>query len=75
METKKKFDCLEMKSTIQQKIYAETKGMSTKELLLYFNDNKKSGKTDIDIKKSVARRATSRAAFVCCAPEQRAMSK
>ena len=39
METNKKFDCLEMKNTIQQKIYAETKDMSPKELLMYFNGN------------------------------------
>ena len=39
MKTKKKFDCLEMKQNIQKEIYAETKNMSTKELLLYFNNN------------------------------------
>jgi len=40
METNKRFDCLEMKTVIQQKIYAETKDMSPKELLIYFNGNK-----------------------------------
>ena len=40
METNKRFDCLEMKNTIQQKMYAETKDMTQKELLMYFNGNK-----------------------------------
>jgi hypothetical protein len=39
METKKKFDCIEMKRGIQRQVYAETKNMTTKELLLYFNGN------------------------------------
>ena len=47
METNKRFDCLEMKSNIQQKIYAETKGMSPKELLLYFNGNKNTEKKTV----------------------------
>ena len=47
METDKRFDCLEMKSNIQQKIYAETKGMSPKELLIYFNGNKTTGKKTV----------------------------
>ena len=50
METKKKFDCLEMKYNIQQQINAETKNMSSQELLLYFNANssgeKETKKTD-----------------------------
>ena len=40
METIKKdkdFDCVEMKNSIQAKIYAETKDMNTEELLAYFN--------------------------------------
>jgi hypothetical protein len=40
METIKKgksFDCVKMKNDIQAKIYAETKNMSTNELLEYFN--------------------------------------
>ena len=55
METKKKFDCLEMKRTIQQKIYAETRGMSPKELLLYFNGNKNTGKASIKKTKKLVR--------------------
>jgi len=55
METKKKFDCLEMKNTIQQKIYAETKGMSTKELLHYFNSNKIVKKTATKKSKNLVR--------------------
>jgi len=31
------FDCVKMKNDIQAKIYAETKDMSTSELLEYFN--------------------------------------
>jgi hypothetical protein len=34
---KKDFDCVEMKNEIQAKIYAETKDMSSEELLAYFN--------------------------------------
>ena len=40
MNTSKKeraFDCVKMKNDIQAKIYAETKDMSTIELLEYFN--------------------------------------
>jgi len=33
----KAFDCVKMKNDIQAKIYAETKDMSTAELLEYFN--------------------------------------
>jgi len=47
MKTNKRFDCLEMKSAIQQKIYAETKDMSPKELLLYFNGNKNTEKKKV----------------------------
>jgi len=42
MNTSKKersFDCVKMKNDIQAKIYAETKNMSTSELLDYFNDS------------------------------------
>ena len=54
METNKRFDCLEMKSNIQQKIYAETKGMSPKELLLYFNGDKaKEKKNNQKVKKLI----------------------
>ena len=31
------FDCVKMKNDIQAKIYAETRGMNTAELLEYFN--------------------------------------
>ena len=55
METKKKFDCLEMKSAIQQKIYAETRDMSAKELLLYFNGNKNAGKAGVKKPKKLVR--------------------
>ena len=44
-----------MKSTIQQKIYAETKGMSSKELLLYFNGNKSAEKTGVRKSKKLVR--------------------
>jgi hypothetical protein len=37
METRKKFNCLEMKQNIQRQVYAETKNMTSQELLLYFN--------------------------------------
>ncbi|MDR2168684.1 MAG: hypothetical protein LBP59_00905 [Planctomycetaceae bacterium] len=33
----KKFDCVEMKNDIQEKIYFETKSMRVEELLSYFN--------------------------------------
>jgi hypothetical protein len=36
----KDFDCVEMKNEIQAKIYAETKDMSSEELLAYFNKPK-----------------------------------
>ena len=36
-----------MKNTIQQKIYAETKDMTRKELLIYFNDNKTTTKQTV----------------------------
>jgi hypothetical protein len=32
----KSFDCVEMKRRIQERIYAETRGMSQDELLAYF---------------------------------------
>ena len=38
----KQFDCITMKSNIQQQIYNETKNMTTNELLCYFNGNGKS---------------------------------
>jgi Holliday junction resolvase len=38
---KKDFDCVEMKNEIQAKIYAETKNMSIKKLLAYFNNRHK----------------------------------
>jgi len=37
----KRFDCIEMKTNIQRQIYNETKGMTVKELLRYFNGNGK----------------------------------
>ena len=37
----KRFDCVEMKYSIQTQIYAETQNMSTKELLDYFNNSTK----------------------------------
>ena len=55
METNKKIDCLEMKSLIQQKIYNETRGMSPKELLLYFNGNKNAGKAGVKKPKKLVR--------------------
>ena len=33
----KQFDCIKMKTGIQRQIYNETKNMSVKELLRYFN--------------------------------------
>ena len=33
----KRFDCLKMKNHIQAQVYAETRDMSTTELLSYFN--------------------------------------
>ena len=37
IERAKTFDCVKLKNDIQARIYAETKGMSTVELLVYFN--------------------------------------
>jgi len=37
MTKTKTFDCVRMKNDIQAKIHAETKDMSTEELLAYFN--------------------------------------
>ena len=33
----KKFDCVEMKRHAQEKIYRETKGMTTKQKIAYYN--------------------------------------
>jgi len=41
----KNFSCLEMKRQIQAKIYAETKDMTTEELLAYFNEQNSFRKT------------------------------
>jgi hypothetical protein len=38
----KQFDCIKMKNEIQRQIYDETKNMSVKELLRYFNNKDKS---------------------------------
>ncbi|MCL2094431.1 MAG: hypothetical protein FWH12_09605 [Treponema sp.] len=35
----KTFDCIKMKNIIQAQMYAETKNMSKKELLHYFNND------------------------------------
>ena len=40
-DTVKRFDCITMKTDIQRQIYNETKNMSVKELLHYFNGNDK----------------------------------
>jgi len=37
MKKKKKFDCVEMKRRIQEKIYEETKNMTREELVAYFH--------------------------------------
>ena len=36
-KAKKTFDCLKMKREIQAKVFAETQGLTTSELLKYFN--------------------------------------
>ena len=43
MTKTKTFDCVRMKNDIQAKIYAETKDMSTAELLAYFNRPSENG--------------------------------
>ena len=56
METSKKnkdFDCVEMKNAIQAKIYAETKNMTTDELLAYFNGKSQTTKPPATTKRSV----------------------
>jgi hypothetical protein len=37
MNKTKTFDCVKMKNDIQAKIYAETRNMTTAELLAYYN--------------------------------------
>jgi hypothetical protein len=37
LQAAKQFDCISLKRTIQSQIITETDGMSTKELLEYFN--------------------------------------
>jgi hypothetical protein len=37
MKKKKRFDCVEMKRRIQEKIYEETKDMTRDELVAYFH--------------------------------------
>ena len=46
----KRFDCIKMKSDIQAQIYAETKNMSTDELLNYYNNTSRNG---VIIKKQI----------------------
>ena len=46
MTKTKTFDCVRMKNDIQTKIYAETKDMSTAELLVYFNRQPENGLAD-----------------------------
>jgi len=41
----KQFDCIKMKSNIQKQVYEETKNMSIKELLRYFNGSHPTGHT------------------------------
>ncbi|GAB7141335.1 hypothetical protein RsTz2092_13090 [Deferribacterales bacterium RsTz2092] len=36
----KQFDCIQVKNEVQAQVLAETSGMSTPELLEYFNHNK-----------------------------------
>ena len=43
MNKTKTFDCIKMKNNIQAKIYAETKDMTTPELLAYFNRQPENG--------------------------------
>jgi len=43
MTKTKTFDCVRMKNDIQAKIHAETKDMSTAELLAYFNRQPENG--------------------------------
>jgi hypothetical protein len=50
----KRFDCIEMKTNIQKQIYNETKNMTVKELLRYFNGNKKRALTAKAILSSVS---------------------
>jgi len=40
-DKEKQFDCIKMKSIIQKQINNETKNMSQRDLLHYFNDNNK----------------------------------
>ena len=40
----KQFDCIKMKSSIQAQIYKETQGMSTEELLSFYNNKKSPSK-------------------------------
>ncbi|MCL2623350.1 MAG: hypothetical protein FWD31_06760 [Planctomycetaceae bacterium] len=46
MTKTKTFDCVRMKNDIQAKIYAETKDMSTAELLAYFNRQPENSHSD-----------------------------
>jgi len=48
----KQFDCIKMKSSIQKQVYEETKNMSVKELLCYFNGSDKNLEVPV-VKKSL----------------------
>ena len=58
MNKTKTFDCVKMKNDIQAKIYAETKDMSTAELLAYYNRQPENGDTAIEVRKENTKPAT-----------------
>jgi len=51
MTKPKTFDCVKMKNDIQAKIYAETKDMSTAELLAYFDRQPENGDMTVEVQK------------------------
>ena len=51
---KKQFDCIAMKSSIQDQIYNETKKMTVNELLNYYNNNDKGTEVPVGKIKNVA---------------------
>lgn len=43
MKAKKKFDCVEYKNKVQAEIYEETKGLTPRQQIEYFNQHAENG--------------------------------
>ena len=52
VKAKKKFDCLEMKRSVQQKVWAKLKGMNTGEQLAYWQKRHREMKNEQRVARS-----------------------